>query len=52
LCDFEIYSLFDLLEKADIRAQKLAEERAETEEEKEYAQADLEETLRIFKTFF
>jgi len=52
LCDFEIYSLFDLLEKADIKAQKLAEERAETEEEKEYAQADFEETLRVFKTLF
>jgi len=52
LCEFEIYSFFDLLEKADNKAQKLAEERAETEEEKEYAQADFEETLRIFKTLF
>ena len=52
LCEFEIYSLFDLLEKADNKAQKLAKERAETEEEKEYAQADFEEVLKIFRELF
>ncbi len=52
LCEFEIYSLFDLLEKADNKAQELAEDRAETEEGKEYAQADFEEVLKIFRELF
>ena len=52
LCEFEIYSLFDLLEKADNKAQELAEERTETEEKKESTQTDLEEVLKIFREFF
>ena len=52
LCEFEIYTLFSLLEKAHNKAQALAEERAKTEEEKEYAQADWEEVLEIFRNLF
>ena len=52
LCEFEIYSLFDLLEKAQNKAQELAEEKAETEKEKKYAQADFEKILKIFRELF
>ena len=52
LCEFEIYTLFSFLEKAHNKAQTLAEERAKTEEEKEYAQADWEEVLEIFRNLF
>jgi len=34
LCEFEVYSLFNLLEKEDNKAQALAEERTETKEKK------------------
>ena len=52
LCEFEIYALFNFLEKAHNKAQTLAEERVDTEEEKEYAQADWEEVLKIFRNLF
>ncbi len=52
LCEFEIYVLFSLLEKAQNKAQTLAKERAKTEEEKEYAQADWREVLENFRNFF
>ena len=52
LCEFEIYSLFDLLEKAQNKAQKLAEERVKTEEEKKYIQPDFKKVLKIFRELF